>query len=289
MIPVVLYSVLYNLPKFFELTLACPADLENNKTSADSKFTNTSSTTNTLQPVPANLSGLLSLGGPHPGQDSCRYWELQLVAREIRTSYWYLTIYVLWLNTILNIIVPILTLIVLNIIILRKIKQHMQNLEESCQVELSARPSVTRLRQEKLIRKREVVISRVSVYIVVIIVSCHTIRIVPNMWEIAQTFNREDGGKAFYWPPWVDLVTAISHLALTTSCSISFYIYYAKYGANKKDITTRWQSFSNFWKSRRATRDPRDTQSNSCFEMENCAGIARDGATMQSYMASWES
>ena len=37
----------------------------------------------------------------------------------------------------------------------------------------------------------------------------------------------------FYWPPWVDLVTVISHLALTISCSLSFYIYYAQYGATK--------------------------------------------------------
>ena len=33
-------------------------------------------------------------------------------------------------------------------------------------------------------------ISRVSVYIVVILVSCHTIRIIPNVWEIVQTFNK---------------------------------------------------------------------------------------------------
>ena len=36
-----------------------------------------------------------------------------------RSSYWYLNIYVLWLNTILNIIIPILSLIVLNISIMR--------------------------------------------------------------------------------------------------------------------------------------------------------------------------
>jgi hypothetical protein len=41
------------------------------------------------------------------------------------------------------------------------------------------------------LRKREVQLSRISVYIVVIIVTCHTIRIIPNTWEIAQTFNGE--------------------------------------------------------------------------------------------------
>ena len=48
---------------------------------------------------------------------------------------------------------------------------------------------------QTIIRKREVVISRVSVYIVVILVSCHTIRIIPNVWEIAQTITAGSGPK----------------------------------------------------------------------------------------------
>ena len=36
-----------------------------------------------------------------------------------RTNYWYLNIYVLWLNTLFNILLPILSLVILNIIILR--------------------------------------------------------------------------------------------------------------------------------------------------------------------------
>ena len=47
---------------------------------------------------------------------------------------------------------------------------------------------------QTIIRKREVVISRVSVYIVVILVSCHTIRIIPNVWEIVQTFTKGKNG-----------------------------------------------------------------------------------------------
>ena len=48
---------------------------------------------------------------------------------------------------------------------------------------------------QTIIRKREVVISRVSVYIVVILVSCHTVRIIPNIWEIAQTFTTGPGSQ----------------------------------------------------------------------------------------------
>ena len=34
-------------------------------------------------------------------------------------------------------------------------------------------------------------LSRVSVYIVVLMVSCHTVRIIPNIWEIVQTLNMD--------------------------------------------------------------------------------------------------
>ena len=47
------------------------------------------------------------------------------------------------------------------------------------------------LRKEKNVRKREVVLARISVYIVVLMVSCHTVRIIPNIWEISQTLNMD--------------------------------------------------------------------------------------------------
>ena len=37
---------------------------------------------------------------------------------------------------------------------------------------------------QRTLRKREVTLSRINIYIVYIIVSCHTIRIIPNAWEI---------------------------------------------------------------------------------------------------------
>ena len=45
---------------------------------------------------------------------------------------------------------------------------------------------------KKLIRKREVLISKVSIYIVIIIVMCHSVRLIPTIWEITQTFLQGD-------------------------------------------------------------------------------------------------
>ena len=102
-IPVVLYSVLYNIPKFFELTTSCP----------DPEIT--SQLNNSSSDVQADLNKSRSVGL----LGECQHGALQLVARDIRVNYWYLNIYVLWMNTILNILFPIISLIVLNILICR--------------------------------------------------------------------------------------------------------------------------------------------------------------------------
>ena len=47
------------------------------------------------------------------------------------------------------------------------------------------------LRKEKNVRKREVALARISVYIVVLMVSCHTVRIIPTVWEIVQTLTMD--------------------------------------------------------------------------------------------------
>ena len=111
-IPVIFYSILYNIPKFFELKSICPNSHHDNK-----------DITNVVQENSTEDNGV-----------SCSYSELELVARDFRlgaslvmkvftffyrTSYWYLNIYVLWLNSILNILLPIISLVILNILILR--------------------------------------------------------------------------------------------------------------------------------------------------------------------------
>ena len=53
----------------------------------------------------------------------------RLSPRSLRVNYWYLNVYVLWLNTILNIVLPIVSLIVLNSLVSRTIKEHLRNLD----------------------------------------------------------------------------------------------------------------------------------------------------------------
>ena len=99
---------------------------------------------------------------------------------------------------------------------------------------------------QKLIRKREVQISRVTVYIVIIIVACHSIRLVPTLWEIVETIRQAVTiSEESPWPAWVDIVTVVSHLTLTISSSLSFYIYFILYGEKHKVNTSIFIVYSD--------------------------------------------
>ena len=105
-IPVILYSLLYNLPKFFELTTSCPEPAHTNQTLDTSETPSPPSLLSSPPPPPEFLGG-------------CQYGNLALDGRDLRVNYWYLTIYLLWMNTVLNVLFPIISLIILNILIYR--------------------------------------------------------------------------------------------------------------------------------------------------------------------------
>ena len=98
-------------------------------------------------------------------------------------------------------------------------------------------------------RKREVLNSHISLYIALVTLVCHSIRLIPTVWEIYQRFTLQAEVRNIFekyfdilsvcscqdysWPVWVEVVTVISHLALTLSASISPYIFPVLYRRNK--------------------------------------------------------
>ena len=106
----------FNLPKFFELTTSCPEP-------EDTQYSDLNNTSfhdyNLSFPLPDQNQSLTSLPQLDNFLGQCQFGDLELIARDMRINYWYLNIYVLWMNTILNILFPIISLIVLNIIICR--------------------------------------------------------------------------------------------------------------------------------------------------------------------------
>ena len=67
----------------------------------------------------------------------------------------------------------------------------MKNLEEMTSASGNLMLCGSSLMKEQSVRKREVTLSRTSVYIVLVMVTCHMVRIIPTMWEIVQSISIE--------------------------------------------------------------------------------------------------
>ena len=66
---------------------------------------------------------------------------------------------------------------------------------------------------------------QVSLTIVFIFILCHSVKWIPNLYELAR-LAREDKRE---WPPWVESVTHISHFLMVVNSSVNFYIYCFKH------------------------------------------------------------
>ena len=119
----VLYSLLYNLPKFFELSVACPQDggWTNKTGNTNCSLYEMELAANEMRyefglpssdtPLPYGLEFSNLFFDTVPRGQSKHYYFFDI----FRVNYWYINVYVLWLNTILNIVVPIVSLVILNI------------------------------------------------------------------------------------------------------------------------------------------------------------------------------
>ena len=84
------------------------------------------------------------------------------------------------------------------------------------------------------LKTNEIMLSKVSVIISVMFTICHSIRFVPNIYELIARFHVNAGDTSFVlWPDWVEGFTFFSHLLTVLNASINFYIYYfARYKIN---------------------------------------------------------
>ncbi len=76
-----------------------------------------------------------------------------------------------------------------------------------------------------LCNQKEIALAKVSLTIVIIFIVCHSVKWIPNLYELARLANEDKRA----WPPWVESVTHISHFLMTLNSSTNFYIYCAKH------------------------------------------------------------
>ena len=94
----------------------------------------------------------------------------------------------MWLNLLFNILLPLLSLVILNRRIYNKLNQVRFNSKETekkilSQISFSSRHSVRRSTEPRL-RKREQRLARISLLIVMIFITCHSVKNIPTIFEI---------------------------------------------------------------------------------------------------------
>ena len=84
-------------------------------------------------------------------------------------------------------------------------------------------------------KKNEIALAKVSLAIVLIFILCHSVRWIPNVYELVRIVR----GQKEDWPSWIESLTHISHFLTTLNSSVNFYIYCFKHFSNSSSSTTR--------------------------------------------------
>merc|ERR1719458_1212414 len=88
-------------------------------------------------------------------------------------------------------------------------------------------------------RQKEVKLAQVSLLLAIMMLSCHSLKWVPNIWELRQ---KGEGGDVD-WPFWVQQVTHLSHLFTTLSGSSNVFIYFLKHRYEAYTVLAQLRGF----------------------------------------------
>ena len=142
----IIFSIFYNVPKFFELGWAKP----DNKT----QISNLTEVPNYVMPT------------------------------DLRKNEIYFQVYFVWSNFILNGIVPFVLLITLNVLILNQLRVYGNSVKKKKNG--NSQLLQPRIHQHGADERRQaqVHMAKVSIIIVAIFIVCHSIKWVPNIYEM---------------------------------------------------------------------------------------------------------
>jgi len=188
--PIATFAIVYNFPKFFELTVITEAAGNRTVELTSEEFNNQSEI-------------FVSRIGP----------------TSLRLEPLYIKGYLIYSNLVIHGIIPLVLLILLNIAIYKQIRGF----------------QVVPVPGRSTLHQREVRLAQVSCGIVAVFVLCHSIKWIPNIYELIQVENDEE---EVPWPVWVEYVTCTSHALTTFNSSVNFYIYMFKHCQRKRSGRT---------------------------------------------------
>ncbi|XP_023344148.1 FMRFamide receptor [Eurytemora carolleeae] len=207
LIPIVVFSLLFNLPKFFELTTEYDYINKEGFKNLTDKFNQTEFSLENL-----TAEDWINFQNETLGQ------RLSLIPTRLRSNQTYIQVYLTYLNLFIHGVIPILALLILNIRIYFRIKSLVST-------NFLQGPS-----------KRELALTQVSLVIVAVFLVCHGVRWIPNLWELSHTQEGQEMSE-IVWPAWITKTVQVSHVLTVLNSSVNFYIYIVKQYRGNSTVT----------------------------------------------------
>ena len=259
-LPIAIFSILYNIPKFLELyALPCYlteikestiiSDYNNTREVNKVKFSNFSSSCLEEEKFETTWEGHHEL---------IKYF---ILPTNLRLDSKYYSVYGIWMNLIFMGTLPVITLIILNILILKNLISNLKSKEEpsmptrpiirkSISLGNYSCPATVKLNQnefalstkKKKIKPKEIKLAKVGLYIVLIFVLCHSVRWVPNFYELIHSGADQ--------PYWVTVFMHLSHFVLVFNSSVNFYVYCLTHLDIFKNMKQCFRKKTNYMRSR---------------------------------------
>lgn len=74
-------------------------------------------------------------------------------------------------------------------------------------------------------KRNEIALAKVSLTIVLIFILCHSVKWIPNIYELARLSSNDKR----QWPTWIESTTHVAHFLMSFNSSVNFYVYCVKH------------------------------------------------------------
>ena len=215
-LPIYCFSVVYNIPKFFEIRAIVVR--ENNTTVSEMGLVNETRVVNDVQDM-IDSTNMHYIFEP----------------TEMRKNIYYYGIYHIGCAMVFQFIAPLLILVVANISILTELIKYKSGLPGIMVEEGINQGNTISYQPPNQQRGREKQVDRAKVTLAIcgIFIFCHLFKWVLNIYELYlrcknYTLSEEEIAQIMYERQWFDQVISISNILVVLNSSVNFYIYILK-------------------------------------------------------------
>ena len=251
-VPIVLFSLLYNITRFMEMQTTCTGfqaiKFRGNETYPNVDIDEATEDNKTQTVSCSDIKQVNYHNATWNGNNFESNVFINESVPEIRYSYtveltllrknkYYYSIYIIGLNFVFNGLIPFSLIITLNMLLYRQLKLIIKtssfvsrtssltsSLQQKPSQSFDAYKNRNENKRQRGVKLGEVMLAKVSLVIVVVFIICHSIKWIPNIYELVQRLDTDN--EKLEWPFWIDTITQISHFLMVLNSSTNFYIYW---------------------------------------------------------------